>query len=118
MTARTPENGTVSGVRRELWELWSPPLSPPTAGGLPYDVAESIAESWWDTDPYLAMALIWEARAAMLPPEPAVSAVSTGVQSVTYSSGGGGEFGLAVARAHWFRSMAGSFVSVPLRVAR
>ena len=100
-----------------LWELWSPPLSPPTAGGLPYDVAESIAGSWWDQDPYLAMAVIWEAYAATLAPEPSVVAVSTGAQSVTYAAGGGGQFGLAVARAQWFRRMAGSGGTVPLRVA-
>jgi len=105
-------------VSRPLWELWAPPLSPPTAAGLPVEVAEAIAGSWWREDPYLCLAFMWESYAATLPTEPAVRAVSTGAQSVTYSSGGGGEFGLAVARAAWFRSMAGSFASVPLRRSR
>lgn len=102
---------------RPLWELWAPPLNPPVAAGLPVDVAERIAASWWHVDNYLAMALIWEAYAATLPPEPSVRSVATGAQSVVYSAGGGGEFGLATARASWFRSRAGSLVSVPLRVA-
>jgi hypothetical protein len=102
----------------KLWELWAPPLNPPTAGGLPVDVAEAIVRSWWAEDWARCMELMWSSYAATLPPEPSVRSVSTGAQSVTYSSGGGGEFGLAVARAAWFRSMAGSFVSVPLRRAR
>jgi hypothetical protein len=107
----------VTSPARPLWELWAPPLSPPAAGGLPYDVAEAIVESWWADDNYLAMAMLWEAYALTLPPEPAVSAVSTGVQSVTYAAGGGGAFGIATARAQWFRGMAGSGGSVPLHLA-
>lgn len=99
------------------WEAWAPPLAPPASGGLPVDQAQAIAEACWAEDPHLAAALMWEAYAATLPPEPVVSQVTTGVQSVSYSSPGG-LFGTAMARAAWFRSMAGTLASVPLRLSR
>jgi hypothetical protein len=101
---------------RTLWELWSPPLDPPIAGGLPYEVAQSIVAAWWDADPYECMALVWEAYAGLLDPEPAVTAVSTGAQAVTYAGGGGGPFGVASARAAWFRSRAGTGGTIPLHL--
>lgn len=101
---------------REPWELFAPPLCPPVDGGLPRCSAEAIAAEWWADDPYLCAALMWEAYAASIPPEPVVSQVSTGAQSVSYSSPGGA-FGLAMARAAWFRSMAGTLGSVPLALA-
>ena len=52
----------------------------------------------------------------MLPPTPAVAAVSTGAQSVSYSPAApSGSYGLALARAEWHRSfVTGTIVSVPL----
>jgi hypothetical protein len=90
------------------WRLWAPPLDPPTSGGLPEHAARAIA-TWWDDDPHLCAALQWEAYAAMLPPTPTVAQVATGSQSVSYSPPvPGGDYGLAVSRAAWHRSMAGS----------
>jgi hypothetical protein len=100
------------------WQPWAPPLDPPTAGGLPADVAAGIADAWWSADPHMAAALQWEAYAAMLPPSPSVSNVSTGVQSVAYSPPvPGGDYGLAISRAAWHRSLAGSAASAPLTLA-
>ena len=98
------------------WEPWAPPLDPPTAGGLPLDVAQAIADDWWAIDPHLCAALQWEAYAAMLPPTPAVASVSTGAQSVAYSPAAPtGDYGLAVSRAAWHRSfVTGQLVSIPL----
>jgi hypothetical protein len=98
------------------WTLWAPPLDPPMAAGLPYEVAEGIIAALWDEDQHLALAELWDAYAGILPPEPSVRSVSTGAQSVQYAAGGGGVFGLAVARAAWFRSLAGSGGTVPLVV--
>jgi hypothetical protein len=96
------------------WQAWAPPLDPPTAGGLALAGAETIAQAWWEHDPHLAAALMWEAYAATLPPAPAPASVSTGVQQVVYSRGGqGGQLGAALARAEWHRSFT-SAVSVPL----
>jgi hypothetical protein len=100
------------------WERWAPPLDPPTAGGLPEAGAQAIADAWWDEDPHLCAALMCEAYAATLPQTPAVSMVNTGAQSVAYGAAKpGGEFGLAVARAEWHRSLCSSLGSVPLRAA-
>ena len=101
------------------WQSWAPPLDPPTAGGLPVDEAQCIADAWWPVDAHLCAALMWEAYAAMLPPSPAVSSVSTGAQSVAYSPASPvGEYGLAIGRAAWHRSfVTGQLVSVPLVVA-
>jgi hypothetical protein len=98
------------------WQLWAPPLDPPTAGGLPVAVAEGIATAYWGQSPHLAAALMWEAYAGMLPPTPAVSSVSTGAQSVAYSPAAPtGAYGLAVARAAWHRSfIADELVVAPL----
>jgi hypothetical protein len=97
------------------WQAWAPPLDPPTPGGLPEHAARAIAARWWDDDPHEAAALMWEAYAAMLPPQPTVAQVATGAQSVSYSPPvPGGEYGLAVSRAAWHRSMAGSLGSVRL----
>jgi hypothetical protein len=98
------------------WQSWAPPLDPPTAGGLPGHVAREIADAVWADDPHLCAALQWEAYAAMLPPTPAVAQVATGSQSVSYSPPlPGGDYGLAVSRAAWHRSMAGS-LATPLLV--
>jgi hypothetical protein len=106
MTARPPG-----------WRVWSPPLDPPTAGGLPYADAELIADLHWADDPHLCAALMWESYAATLPPGSAVSQVQTGAQSVTYSPAmPGGEYGQAISRATWHRSFLGNLVSVPLDV--
>jgi hypothetical protein len=101
------------------WVAWAPPLDPPTPGGLPADQAQQIADAVWDTSPHLAAALMWESYAAMLPPTPAVSSVSTGVQSVAYSPAAPtGDYGLAIGRAEWHRSfLVGEVVSVPMIVA-
>lgn len=96
------------------WEAWAPPLNPPDDGGLPRESAGCLAAAWWDCDPHLAAALMWEAYAAQLPQEPSVQSVQTGVQSVTYAQPWAGP---ALARAEWHRSLAGNLVSVPLRVA-
>ncbi|MCL2585997.1 MAG: hypothetical protein FWE35_26480 [Streptosporangiales bacterium] len=96
------------------WELWAPPIDPPDDGGLPRAVAQQIADDHANCDPHLIAALQWEAYAGMLPPAPAVASVSTGVQSVSYASGGDGA-ALALARAAWHRSFLGDgMVSVPL----
>jgi hypothetical protein len=97
------------------WRLWAPPLDPPTEGGLPEAAAQQIAGALWDDDPWLCLALMWEAYALTLAPEPAVASVSTGAQSVSYAAPGG-PFGLAMARAQWFRDQRGSLGSVPLRL--
>jgi len=106
------------------WEPWAPPLNPPHDGtdgqpaGLDAATAQKIADATWVTDPHLCAALQWEAYAAMLPPTPAVASVSTGAQSVSYSPAGPtGEFGLAMARAEYHRSLMGSLVTMPLTVA-
>ena len=101
------------------WQAWAPPIDPPTPGGLPADQAACIADDWWEVSPHLCAAMLWEAYAAMLPPTPAVAAVSTGAQSVSYSPAmPGGDYGLAIARAAWHRSFVfGTLVSVPLVVA-
>ena len=99
------------------WVAWAPPLDPPTPGGLPVELAQSIAYAYWATDPHLCAAMMWEAYAAQLPPTPAVSAVSTGAQSVAYSPAAPtGQYGLAVQRADWHRGfVVDELVSVPLR---
>ena len=98
------------------WESWAPPLFPPADGGLPVDDAQAIADAWWDVDPHLAAALMWESYAATLPPELAVAQVSTGAQSVSYGRATpGGDLGAALTRAQWHRSFT-TAVSVPLRV--
>ena len=87
------------------WESWAPPLSPPADGGLDRDEAEDIAAAWWECEPHLAAALMWESYAASLPPELPVSMVTTGSQSVACGSAmPGGELGAAMARASWHRS--------------
>jgi hypothetical protein len=87
------------------WESWAPPIAPPADGGLDRAVAESIAAAWWECEPHLAAALMWESYAATLPPELPVSMVTTGSQSVAYGSAmPGGELGKALARAAWHRS--------------
>jgi hypothetical protein len=96
------------------WEAWAPPLSPPASGGLPVDQAEAIAAAWWEEDPHLAAALMWESYAATLPATPTVSQVATGAQSVSYSPAQpAGDYGLALARAAWHRSFT-SAQSIPL----
>ena len=97
------------------WQSWAPPLDPPTAGGLPEDQAAAIAAAWWDGDPHEAAAQMWEAYAAGLPPTPTVAQVATGSQSVSYSPPvPGGDYGLAITRAQWHRSLAGSLGSAEL----
>lgn len=96
------------------WEAWAPPLDPPEDGGLPRAEAEAIAAAFWCCDPHLAAALMWEAYAARLPLEPAVSSVQTGVQSVTYAPA---YQGAAWAKAAWHRSLAGNLASLPLELA-
>jgi hypothetical protein len=100
------------------WQAWAPPLDPPDPRGLPIGQAEAIAAAWWAEFPHEAAALMWEAYAATLPPTLAVASVSTGAQSVVYGQAQpGGEFGLAVARARWHRSLCSTLASVPLRLA-
>jgi hypothetical protein len=97
------------------WQSWAPPLDPPTAGGLPEDQAQVIADACWDDDPHLCAALQWEAYAATLPQSAAVQSVHTGMQSVAYYPPiPGGEFGLAMARAEWHRAFL-TFQAVPLQ---
>jgi hypothetical protein len=101
------------------WQSWAPPLDPPTAGGLPVDQAQCIADALWEDDPHLCAALMWEAYAAMLPPAVPVASVSTGVQNVSYSPAASpGKLGEALSRAAWHRSfVSGALISVPLEVA-
>lgn len=102
----------------ETWALWAPPLDPPTAGGLPVATAQAIADATWEIDPHLCAALQWEAYAASLPPAPSVATVSTGAQSVSYSPPmPGGDFGLAMSRAAWHRSLMSPLDTLPLEVA-
>jgi hypothetical protein len=104
-------------VSPSSWEAWAPPLAPPADGGLPRDEAQAIADAWWDEEPHLAAALMWEAYAATLPPELPVSMVTTGSQSVaTGRAMPRGSLGLAMSRAEWHRSFTAG-VSVPLAVA-
>ena len=99
------------------WQAWAPPLNPPVENGLDYDIAEAIADQWWEIDPHLCAALQWESYAATLPPTLAVAQVSTGTQSVTYGQATpSGELGLAMGRAQWHRSFTATGRSVPLRV--
>jgi hypothetical protein len=101
------------------WQSWAPPIDPPTAGGLPVDQAQCIADAWWDYSPHLCAALMWEAYAAMLPPATAVASVSTGAQNVSYSPASpGGDLGAALSRAAWHRSfITGELASIPLHLA-
>lgn len=59
-------------------------------------------------DPHAAAAAAWESWAAVMPLDPTegVASVSTGAQSVSYRSGGGGPRGVALARADWHRTRA------------
>jgi hypothetical protein len=98
------------------WRAWAPPLDPPVEGALPEVYAAEIASLYWQADPWLCLALMWEAYAATLPTEAAVVSVSTGVQSVGYAAGRGA-FDQAMARAQWFREQRGQLVSVPAGVA-
>ena len=97
------------------WQIWAPPLDPPAEDGLPQELAEEIAATWWDSDPWLAAALMWEAYALMQQPTPSVASVSTGAQTVSYNPPGG-RWALAMARADWFRQQRGNLISVPLEV--
>jgi len=100
------------------WQTWAPPLNPPTAGGLDANTAQAIADATWLTDPHLCAALQWEAYAATLTPSPSYGSVSTGAQSVSYQPPSpGGEYGAAMARAAWHRSLMGSAETVPLTQA-
>jgi hypothetical protein len=99
------------------WESWAPPLAPPAASGLDRAEAEAIAATWWECEPHLAAALMWESYAATLPPGPAVASVSTGVQQVVYGQPvPSGQLGAAMARASWHRSFI-TGMSVPLALA-
>ena len=101
------------------WQAWAPPLDPPTAGALSVDEAERIALAYWDEEPHLCAALLWESYAALLPPTPTVAQVATGSQSVSYSPPRpGGEYGTAIARAEWHRSFLGTLGSAPLVLRR
>ena len=98
------------------WEAWAPPIAPPADGGLPADQAQAIADAWWDDEPHLAAALMWEAYAATLPPTLPVAQVATGMQSVSYGRAvPAGVLGEAITRAAWHRSMLPTLGSVPLR---
>lgn len=101
------------------WESWAPPLSPPTADGLPYDTASAIADQLWEASPHLCAALQWEAYAGMLPPMPSVRRVNTGAQLVDYDPPAPtGDYGLAMSRAQWHRSfLADTMTSLPLEVS-
>jgi hypothetical protein len=99
------------------WRAWAPPLEPPTPGGLPEDQAQGIADDWWDDEPHMAAALMWEAYAALLPPTPVVAQVATGSQSVSYNPPlPGGDYGLALTRAAWHRAFLPTLGSAELRV--
>jgi hypothetical protein len=101
-------------VTAASWESWAPPLSPPTEGGLGRDEAALIAAAWWECEPHLAAALMWESYAATLPPELPVAMVTTGSQSVAYGQPTpGGALGAALARAHWHRSFT-ALASAPM----
>ena len=77
--------------------------------------AQAIADQWWDEEPHLAAALMWEAYAATLPPTLPVAQVATGMQSVSYGRAvPGGELGEAITRAAWHRSLLSGLVSVPV----
>jgi hypothetical protein len=98
------------------WQDWAPPLNPPVADGVPIDVAQGLADLYWEDEPHLCAALQWEYYAAMQDPSPAVSSVSTGVQSIAYSPPApSGTYGTAIARAQWHRSfITGHLETVPL----
>jgi hypothetical protein len=118
--ARRPGRGLGSRpvIPGPPWLSWAPPLDPPTPGGLAAADAAAIALAYWADDPHLCAALQWESYAATLPPAAAVSQVATGSQSVTYNPAlPSGEYGLALGRAAWHRSLCSSLVSVPLRSA-
>jgi hypothetical protein len=100
------------------WQSWAPPLNPPTAGGLDADTAQAIADATWNDDPHLCAALQWESYAATLPPSPSYGSVSTGAQAVSYQPPSpGGEYGAAMARAAWHRSLMGGLGTIPLTQA-
>jgi hypothetical protein len=107
---------TNGDTAREPWQDWAPPTDPPTAGGIPFDVAQAIADVYWSDEPHMCAALQWEYYAAMQDPSPSVVQVSTGVQSIAYSPPApGGEYGRAIAKAQWHRSfLSGYLETVPL----
>ena len=80
---------------------WFPP-------GLDDELAQAIADDWWEDEPHLAAALAWEAYAATLPIGPNVSSVHTGSQIASFNPPApSGEAGAALAKASWHRSMLG-----------
>ena len=108
---------------------WFPPVDPPVDGGLPLDDAEAIADEWWDDDPFYAAGLAWQHYAAQLvasgggdggvPSSGAVTSVSTGIQSVSFSDPVVmAAYGEAERKAEWFFSHSthgsGGLVSLPL----
>jgi len=99
------------------WEVWAPPLDPPTSGGLSVTFAQQIADlSLWPINPHLTAALQWESYAATLEPTSAVSTLSTGAQSVGFDPAAvPGPYGAAVRQAQWHRSFLGDTYSVQLR---
>jgi hypothetical protein len=100
------------------WQAWAPPLNPPDPGGLPADAAQAIADAFWLTNPHLCSALQWESYAATLPPAPSVAQVSTGAQAVSYSPPmPGGDYGAAMSRAAWHRSLMASLDTAVLVIA-
>jgi hypothetical protein len=101
----------------EVWEVWAPPLDPPTEGGVPRQLAYDLADKFWPERPWLFGLLLWQFYAAMLDPSPSVSHVSTGSQSASYSPAQpGGDFGRALARIAFFERMLGDLHSIPLAV--
>ena len=76
------------------------------------DVEKQAFADAYPTDPHAAAAAAWESWAAQLDPEPSITHVSTGVQSVSYKTGGS-QFDAAMDRAAWHRSRT-RIKSVPL----
>jgi hypothetical protein len=96
------------------WEAWAPPLNPPDPAGMPREVAQGIADTYWPGEPYICAGLQWQWYALSLKPAPAMSSVSTGVQTVSYANAKSA-FDAAMERAQWFFDAEfGSLVSVPL----
>ena len=101
------------------WQAWAPPLDPPTAGALSVDEAERIALAYWDQEPHLCAALLWESFAGPPAPDPHRGPGSHRVPVVSYSPPRpGGEYGTAIARAEWHRSFLGTLGSAPLVLRR
>jgi hypothetical protein len=82
---------------------------------MPLDVAQGIADTYWDDFPNICTAIQWQYYALMLSPTNGPTEVATGVQRVRYAPPGKSPFELAMERSQWYLDAEfGSLKSIPL----